>query len=57
MGVRSYSEVKAIGPSIAPAIPEAASQSRGCVLLRLEGVASRLRKLARVLGVVRVEQL
>jgi hypothetical protein len=50
-------EVKVTGPSIVPAIPEAASESRGKVFLRLGGVESRLRKLARVLGVVLVEQL
>jgi len=57
MGVQSRSEVNAIGFSIVPAIPEAASQSRGSVLLRLEGVELRLRNLARVLVVIRVEQL
>ena len=57
MGVQSRSEGNAIGPSIVPAIPEAASQSGGSVLLRLEGVELRLRNLARVLVVVRVEQL
>lgn len=49
--------VKAIGPSNVSAIPAVASQSRGNVLLRLEGVEVRLRNLARVLVVVRVEQL
>jgi hypothetical protein len=46
-----------MGPSIVAPIPEATSQSRGSVLLRLEGVESRLRNLVRVLTVVRVEQL
>jgi hypothetical protein len=57
MCVRSCSEVKAIGPLIVLATPEAATQSRRSVLLRLEGVESRLRNLARVVVVVRVEQL
>ena len=57
MAVRSCSDVKSIGPSIVPAIPEAASQSGGRVLLRLQGVDARFRNLARVLVVVRVEQL
>jgi hypothetical protein len=57
MRVRSCSEVKAIGPSIVPAIPEAASQSRGSGLLRLEDVEMRFCYFARVLAVVRVEQL
>jgi hypothetical protein len=57
MSVQSRSEVNAIGSSIVPAIPEAASQSRGSVLLGLEGVELRLRNLARVLVVIRVEQL
>jgi hypothetical protein len=51
------SEVNVIGPSIVPAIPEAASQSSGNALLRLEGVESHLRNLARMLAVVCVEQL
>jgi hypothetical protein len=50
-------EVQAIGPSIVLAIPEAASQSRGSVLLRLEGVESHLRNLVRMLAVVCVEEL
>jgi hypothetical protein len=37
-----------MGPSIVAPIPEAASQSGGSVLLRLAGVESRLRNLARV---------
>jgi hypothetical protein len=57
MSVRSRSEVNAIDSSIVPAIPEASSQSRGSVLLRLEGVELRLCNLARVLVVIRVEQL
>jgi hypothetical protein len=57
MSVQSRSEVNAIGLSIVPAIPEAASQSTGSVLLRLEGVELRLRNLARVLVVICVEQL
>ncbi|MDB5783659.1 MAG: hypothetical protein JWQ50_3574 [Caballeronia mineralivorans] len=57
MSVQSRSEVNATGSLIVPAIPEAASQSRGSVLLRLEGIELSLRNLARVLVVIRVEQL
>ena len=57
MGVQSRSEVNAIGPSIVPAIPEAASQSIGSALLRLERIELHFGNLARVLAVVCVEQL
>jgi hypothetical protein len=57
MSVQSRSEDNAIGFSIVPAIPEAASQSTGSVLMRLEGIELRLRNLTRVLVVIRVEQL
>jgi hypothetical protein len=57
MRVQSRSEANGINPSIVSAIPEAAGQSRGSVLPRLDAVESRLRNLARVLPVVRVEQL
>lgn len=49
------SELKAIGPSIAPAIPEIRPGQRS-VLSRLGGAASRSRNLARVLVVVCVGQ-
>jgi hypothetical protein len=57
LGVQSRSEVNAIGASIVPAIPEAASQSIRGALLRLEGVESHLRNLVRTLAVICVEQL
>jgi hypothetical protein len=50
-------EVKAIGFSIEPAIAEAASRPERHVLLRLDGVDARFHYLARVLVVLRVEQL
>jgi hypothetical protein len=50
-------EVKAIGPSIVPAIPEADASPEGSALPRLQGVEARLRNLVRVLAVVHIEQL
>ncbi|CAB3743541.1 hypothetical protein LMG27174_07004 [Paraburkholderia rhynchosiae] len=49
--------VKATGSLIVPAIPEAASQSRGSALPRLQGVEACLLRIVRMQVAVRVEQL
>jgi hypothetical protein len=53
---KHWSSSSVVRESSAGASSRAASQSRGSVLLRLQGVAAHLCNFARVLVVVRVEQ-